>query len=283
MSFTAPTSRDDLLVRIAGTYTQVSALVCDPPDRRGTVFAIHDFAGNAHDFEPLAAFFAERRLRLVCPDMLGRGKTAWLAGGRYTLRDVLHELMVVIETYKDADMALLGTGWGSLIAMLTVHLASFRPTRVVLAEALLDWAPSRDPDCVMAAKLTGAVFPTRQAGVAALLEAGVFAGAAPEWATRLAGNRLTTVSGGFSVALDPALKLPKPQQSYDIPRMVAALPVPATLLWGGHLAPQESVRMLDITTASLGRLRSSQGLNGGARLRFTRSAELVGLAAAFAP
>ncbi len=47
-------------------------------DAAGTAFCVHGLTRNSHDFDPLARRLAVDR-RVVCPDLVGRGRSEWLA------------------------------------------------------------------------------------------------------------------------------------------------------------------------------------------------------------
>ena len=282
MTVPAPTRmREELLIRLAGTFSKVSTLVYEPVERRSTIICIHDFAGNANDFEPLANHLVAEGLRVVCPDIVGRGQSAYVDGDReYSVRVYINHLMGILESYRDAEITLVGSGWGGLIALLLVHLVSFRPARLILADIELQWSANADPDFATAVHLVSERFPTREAGMAALLAHGVFVGAAPEWALRLAANRLDPNStGGFSLALDPKIitGMRFAAQTYDIARMIIPLTVPTLLLWGRALAATESEKL---AAASSPTTRHLASLTKGGRVRFTTPAELAAVSGA---
>jgi pimeloyl-ACP methyl ester carboxylesterase len=99
---------------------------------RGTVFCLHSFAGNGREFDFLAAFLADSGYAVVCPDMLGRGKSSWLgdasAYGFQTHMRALSEL----DRYATVRTAFVGTGWGGVAATFFVSGVQRKIDRLIL-------------------------------------------------------------------------------------------------------------------------------------------------------
>ena len=276
-------TREELLIRLAGTFSTVSSLVYQPVGQpRGTALCIHDFAGNANDFEPLASHLVTAGQRVVCPDIVGRGQSAYV-DGEYSVRIYLNQLMGLIESYRDTEITLIGSGWGGLLALLLVHLVNFRPARLILADLHLDWSASTDPDFVAAAQLVPERFPNRDAGTAAILAHAAFIGALPDWALRLAANRLGSNSpGSFKLCLDPKIihGMRFADHVYDVTRMISPLTIPTLLLWGRPLSAAENAKLTASPSVTTSRL---DNLTKGGRVRFTTPAELAAVSEMIAP
>ncbi len=49
------------------------------PDAARVVICVHGLTRSGRDFDTLAAALAEAGCRVVCPDVVGRGDSGWLA------------------------------------------------------------------------------------------------------------------------------------------------------------------------------------------------------------
>jgi pimeloyl-ACP methyl ester carboxylesterase len=50
-----------------------------PAEAELTLVCVHGLTRQARDFDVLARTFARRGWRVICPDLVGRGQSAWLA------------------------------------------------------------------------------------------------------------------------------------------------------------------------------------------------------------
>ncbi len=84
------------------------------------VICLHGFTRNGRDFDMLASHLASaHNYTVLCPDIAGRGKTAWLSDPRdyhYSMYEA--DIYQLIETLpSQAEISVLGTSMGGLIAM----------------------------------------------------------------------------------------------------------------------------------------------------------------------
>ncbi|HZS85568.1 MAG TPA: alpha/beta hydrolase [Stellaceae bacterium] len=88
-----------------------------PPGAR-TVLCIHGLTRNGRDFDMLAAALS-RRWRVVCPDVVGRGKSEWLAHPEdYGYPLYLSDMTALIARLDVAELDIVGTSMGGLIGMM---------------------------------------------------------------------------------------------------------------------------------------------------------------------
>src|SRR5260221_1130980 len=88
-----------------------------PPGAR-TVLCVHGLTRNGRDFDDLARSLS-RRFRVVCPDVVGRGKSAWLSHPEdYGYPLYLADMAALIARLDVAEIDWVGTSMGGLIGMM---------------------------------------------------------------------------------------------------------------------------------------------------------------------
>lgn len=113
------------------------------------VLCLPGLTRNSRDFEDLAAHLVSR-YRVVCPDLRGRGRSAWDPKWQnYHPGSYLSDLAALLTELRLARVAIIGTSLGGLLAML---LPAVRPG-VVAGMVLNDIGPEIDP--VGAARIRG--------------------------------------------------------------------------------------------------------------------------------
>lgn len=90
------------------------------PEKAGqTVVCVHGVSRNGRDFDILAADLAQRGVRVVCPDLPGRGRSDWLPSGMdYGDRAYTRALATLIARLDVAQVDWIGTSLGGHIGML---------------------------------------------------------------------------------------------------------------------------------------------------------------------
>ncbi len=87
------------------------------PDR--AVICVHGLTRNGRDFDPLAGALAEAGFLVVCPDMVGRGKSEWLAAPEgYGLPQYCADVTSLIARLGVERVDWVGTSMGGLIGMM---------------------------------------------------------------------------------------------------------------------------------------------------------------------
>jgi pimeloyl-ACP methyl ester carboxylesterase len=89
--------------------------------RRGAkrvVLCAHGYSGNARDFDELARSLS-RSARVVCPDVAGRGESAWLGSPlEYNFPQFLADINALIARLGVKNVDWVGTSMGGLLGML---------------------------------------------------------------------------------------------------------------------------------------------------------------------
>jgi pimeloyl-ACP methyl ester carboxylesterase len=82
------------------------------------LIAMHGLTRNGRDFDAVAQSLADR-FHVVCPDVVGRGKSGWLANGAlYSYPQYLADSAALIARVATAPVDWLGTSMGGLVGMM---------------------------------------------------------------------------------------------------------------------------------------------------------------------
>lgn len=103
------------------------------PDNDHVVLCVHGLTRSGRDFDPLARRLAPH-YRVVCPDVVGRGKSDWLIDpAHYGVPQYVADMLTLIARLQPSQLDWVGTSMGGLIAMglsATLSLsAALRPDR----------------------------------------------------------------------------------------------------------------------------------------------------------
>ncbi len=87
-------------------------------DDAPAVLCVHGLTRNGRDFDPLALELADRR-RVACPDVVGRGKSAWLPiPALYGYPQYCADMAALIARMGVDQVDWVGTSMGGLIGMM---------------------------------------------------------------------------------------------------------------------------------------------------------------------
>ncbi len=89
------------------------------PDAARVVICVHGLTRTGRDFDSLAAALAEAGCRVVCPDVVGRGDSGWLADpAGYGFPQYLADMTVLLARLEAETVDWVGTSMGGLIGMM---------------------------------------------------------------------------------------------------------------------------------------------------------------------
>lgn len=92
-----------------------------PPGAK-TVLCVHGLTRNGRDFDPLAEALS-KSYRVICPDIVGRGKSDWLVNGAgYVYPQYVADMNTMIARLDVESVYWVGTSMGGLIAMAMASL-----------------------------------------------------------------------------------------------------------------------------------------------------------------
>ncbi|MDP7456441.1 MAG: alpha/beta hydrolase [Alphaproteobacteria bacterium] len=99
----------------------------------GLVLCLHGLTGNGRFFDKLADALSDAGYRVVCPDMVGRGKSGWLKRPRdYNIRRYFSHLEALVSHLGVRDITLIGTSMGGVLGMMLAAKAVTPLRRLVL-------------------------------------------------------------------------------------------------------------------------------------------------------
>jgi pimeloyl-ACP methyl ester carboxylesterase len=100
------------------------------------VLAVHGLTRNGRDFDRLAAALSagpSAGFRVVCPDVVGRGRSDWLAvSAHYTYAQYMADLTALMARLGVAAVDWIGTSMGGLLGMMLAAQPNTPIRRLVL-------------------------------------------------------------------------------------------------------------------------------------------------------
>lgn len=113
-------------------FHRVAYVEWGEPSAPRTVLCVHGLTRNGRDFDRLASVLAQR-WRIVCPDIVGRGRSDWLADpAGYGYPQYLADMNALIARLDVAGVDWIGTSMGGLIGMMLAALPNSPIRRLVL-------------------------------------------------------------------------------------------------------------------------------------------------------
>lgn len=104
------------------------------PANDEVLVCVHGLTRSGRDFDTLARRLADR-YRVVCPDVVGRGRSDWLSNPAfYTVPQYVSDMVTLLARLRPARLAWLGTSMGGLIGLALSGAA-------VYAQAMLAMRP----------------------------------------------------------------------------------------------------------------------------------------------
>lgn len=267
--------RKRLVVQLAASFAELSYAVYEPPKAAWTVLCIPDFLGNSADFSRLATMLAAHGLRVVCPDLPGRGASAYLDVADYNPRTYMLSLLAVAQSLGNTKLMVIGKGWGGLLALGLARLPELTVSKLVLADLGFPWKLAIDDTVAKAAEGPG--FSSLAEARRLLADSAEFAGLAPQRALPLIDGRLRQTDAGYGLDFDPALLTPEATGRFTRIRITPLFDgVRAQLLYltAGNLSQRDRTRLRAVMSAAPNRTHA-ENLSRAARLHFTSSHELL--------
>jgi pimeloyl-ACP methyl ester carboxylesterase len=113
----------------AGAGHRMAYWTWGAPDAAHTVVCVHGLSRQGRDFDVLAQALVARAsgpIRVVCPDVVGRGQSDWLADPQgYQLPTYAGDMLALLAHLKPQTLDWVGTSMGGLIGMaVCVHAAA---------------------------------------------------------------------------------------------------------------------------------------------------------------
>ncbi len=123
---------ENLMLRFGDKFGTMVVRVWQPEAPRATVFCIHGFEGNGGDFEYLAQFLVQKGFRVVCPDLIGRGRSTYFGDHAMYRIDNYFTCLGALSKYAGEHNSFLGTSWGGAILLCFLYIARIKADKLVL-------------------------------------------------------------------------------------------------------------------------------------------------------
>lgn len=170
------------------------------------LIAMHGLTRNGRDFDAVAASLADR-FHVVCPDVVGRGKSDWLGNGAlYSYPQYLANSAALIARVATAPVDWLGTSMGGLVGMM-LAAQTLTPIRRLILNDVGPFIPKASLERIGAYVGQDPRFADLKALEAYLRD--VLAGfgnlSDADWAHMARHTARPLPDGGYGLAYDPAI------------------------------------------------------------------------------
>ncbi|WP_208635717.1 alpha/beta fold hydrolase [Caballeronia pedi] len=116
-----------------GGFHKLAYAEWGPSKSDRTVVCVHGVSRNGRDFDVLAASLAAQGMRVIVPDLPGRGRSEWLAApSHYTDRAYVRAMSTLIARLDVDQVDWVGTSLGGHIGMLVASERGTPIRRLVL-------------------------------------------------------------------------------------------------------------------------------------------------------
>ena len=101
-------------------------------DNPRVLICVHGLTRNGQDFDPLASALASE-FRVICPDIVGRGRSEWLpSASLYGIPQYVADMVTLIARLDVECVSWLGTSLGGLVGMALASLDGSPVSRLLL-------------------------------------------------------------------------------------------------------------------------------------------------------
>ena len=226
---------EDLLLQFGNSFGTMAVRVWKPERPRGTVFCIHSFEGNGCDFDFLASRLVEQNFSVVCPDMIGRGRSTYFGdAARYSF-EAYFVCIGALSRFAGEKNYFLGTSWGGGIAMLFLYARRVRIEKLVLNDVGLRGGLAVDARVEFLRQDSAAEFDNVADAYAHVRRTRGYLGEFPErlWPDFLA-SRIRFADGKYRLAYDPMAIPEAGERQYDLMPFLEKIDSDVLLLFGEH-------------------------------------------------
>ncbi|WP_262267661.1 alpha/beta fold hydrolase [Microvirga yunnanensis] len=114
-------------------FHEIAYVEWGPADTDDVVICVHGLTRQGRDFDYLASALAARGRRVVCPDLAGRGRSAWLRDpADYTVLQYCADMNALIARTGARTVDWVGTSLGGLIGIVLAGLPDSPIRRLVI-------------------------------------------------------------------------------------------------------------------------------------------------------
>lgn len=114
-------------------FHEIAYVEWGPAEADHVVFCVHGLTRQGRDFDYLAAELASSGRRVVCPDLVGRGRSGWLRDpADYTVLQYCADMNALIAHTGAKTIDWVGTSLGGLIGMVLAGIPGSPIQRLVI-------------------------------------------------------------------------------------------------------------------------------------------------------
>lgn len=114
------------------------------PDNDRVLLCVHGLTRTGRDFDRLAQRLAND-FRVVCPDVVGRGRSDWLSTpALYSVPQYVSDMVTLIARLRPASLSWVGTSMGGLIGLGLAGIATFARMMHATQPRPQAWAADQD-------------------------------------------------------------------------------------------------------------------------------------------
>jgi pimeloyl-ACP methyl ester carboxylesterase len=189
-----------------------------PGDAHGAhvVLCVHGLSRQGRDFDVLARALVERSpqpLRVICPDVVGRGQSDWLKDPMaYQIPNYAADMLALLAQLQPTTLDWVGTSMGGLIAMVLAGQPGLPLPTPIRRLVLNDVGPSVQWSAIERIGQylgnTGHFDSLQQAADATWAVSTSFGPHTPQQWLALSQHMVRAVPGGFTLHYDPAIAKP---------------------------------------------------------------------------
>ncbi len=180
------------------------------------VVCVHGLSRQGRDFDTLARALMERsdrKLRVICPDVVGRGKSDWLKDAMaYQIPHYAADMLALLQHLKPTTLDWVGTSMGGLIGMVVAGQPGLPLPCPVRRLVLNDVGPNVQWQALQRIGEylgdTGHFKSVQEAADAMWLGSTTFGPHTPAQWLALSQHMVKPVEGGFTLHYDPAIAKP---------------------------------------------------------------------------
>jgi pimeloyl-ACP methyl ester carboxylesterase len=186
------------------------------PDCPHVVLCVHGLSRQGRDFDTLARALvaqSKRPLRVICPDVVGRGHSDWLKDPMgYQIPNYAADMLALLAQLEPTTLDWVGTSMGGLIGMVVAGQPGLPLSAPVRCLLLNDVGPSVQWAAIQRIGQylgnTGHFKTLQDAADAMWAASTTFGPHSPEQWLALSRPMVRAVPGGFTLHYDPAIAVP---------------------------------------------------------------------------
>jgi pimeloyl-ACP methyl ester carboxylesterase len=116
-----------------GAFHRIAYTEWGDPSSRRLALCVHGLTRQGRDFDPLAVTLANQGYRVICPDLVGRGRSGWLVEpDEYNLPQYCLDMTVLLAKFPYDTLDWIGTSLGGLTGICMAGVQASPVSRLVI-------------------------------------------------------------------------------------------------------------------------------------------------------